>query len=517
MYAPHAEFNYVNFNTFYDQSTEETQRIQILAFKYLGLLFSSQNILTDQKALDALKFTYINSIGFKAIQFSNLSIDYNFSQIVINLLETLNVRMKHSFEQERFYSTSNTWTDNDLTITVYISSVLSSYTLYSYRFCSYFSEEYGLPILFKFINSHEIVQKYLSSYQLSNKRVFSLIDSFLRSVLNSMFNISRKLGGELRQIWNNCLAVESLLKFERTANIFENKIGIYLVILNIASLKQIEDTFNSSPDYVLLTLTDLIVQCVSMVVTKINLNRVRVFEENEINGFREACTVKISQITWSLVDLLNGIHNLAISDFLKKKIYYEYKMSDHLKSIILFGNNVEKEYALKLLWQLTFHTDIVKNVYEDLELRKSIEDLSILDYTPESKEILEQSNGILQNIKIKFLSLTKNSAQHSSEKSNFNSNQVFFSYHSRSKETCVLIRNELEKVGVRVFMHLENEKANDFGLILNAIQDSMVVLICLSEDYKKSPKCRVETEFALKSNKSIIPLILQKSFSFDGW
>ena len=50
-----------------------------------------------------------------------------------------------------------------------------------------------------------------------------------------------------------------------------------------------------------------------------------------------------------------------------------------------------------------------------------------------------------------------------------------------------------------------------------AVENSSVVLICVSERYKESPNCRSEAEYTYKLGKDIIPLMMQRNYKPDGW
>ena len=55
------------------------------------------------------------------------------------------------------------------------------------------------------------------------------------------------------------------------------------------------------------------------------------------------------------------------------------------------------------------------------------------------------------------------------------------------------------------------------GSIIEAIENSALILICLSEQYYMSPHCRLEAEYAFKLNKPIIPIIIENDFVPRGW
>ena len=50
-----------------------------------------------------------------------------------------------------------------------------------------------------------------------------------------------------------------------------------------------------------------------------------------------------------------------------------------------------------------------------------------------------------------------------------------------------------------------------------AVENSSVVLVCVSERYKESPNCRSEAEYASQLRKDIIPLMMQRKYRGDGW
>ena len=66
-------------------------------------------------------------------------------------------------------------------------------------------------------------------------------------------------------------------------------------------------------------------------------------------------------------------------------------------------------------------------------------------------------------------------------------------------------------------MDVEQMRGSTLETMAEAIEDSSVVLICLSERYKESPNCRAEAKYAFKKRKDIIPLMMQRNYRPDGW
>ncbi len=50
-----------------------------------------------------------------------------------------------------------------------------------------------------------------------------------------------------------------------------------------------------------------------------------------------------------------------------------------------------------------------------------------------------------------------------------------------------------------------------------AVENSSVFLMCVSEKYYLSPNCRLEAEYAIRLQKPIIPLIMQEDYMPLGW
>ncbi len=52
---------------------------------------------------------------------------------------------------------------------------------------------------------------------------------------------------------------------------------------------------------------------------------------------------------WHLIELMNELYRLAVNDQIKFIMYNDFAMKSHLRGIIYNGNEVEKDYALKLI------------------------------------------------------------------------------------------------------------------------------------------------------------------------
>ncbi len=50
-----------------------------------------------------------------------------------------------------------------------------------------------------------------------------------------------------------------------------------------------------------------------------------------------------------------------------------------------------------------------------------------------------------------------------------------------------------------------------------AVENSSVFLMCVSEKYYMSPNCRLEAEYATRLRKPIVPLLMQADYMPTGW
>ena len=94
---------------------------------------------------------------------------------------------------------------------------------------------------------------------------------------------------------------------------------------------------------------------------------------------------------------------------------------------------------------------------------------------------------------------------------------IMISYCWANKPFCRQIYERLQSDNYKVWID-ENEM---YGSIIErmaeAIENSEIILMCMSSDYKKSLNCQAEAEYAYRRKKKIVPLILESNYKADGW
>ncbi|CAM4892765.1 unnamed protein product [Rotaria socialis] len=58
---------------------------------------------------------------------------------------------------------------------------------------------------------------------------------------------------------------------------------------------------------------------------------------------------------------------------------------------------------------------------------------------------------------------------------------------------------------------------NVMDAMAQAIEQSNTVIMCMSEQYRKSNYCRAEAQYAFQRERKIVPILLQKQYKPDGW
>jgi len=190
-------------------------------------------------------------------------------------------------------------------------------------------------------------------------------------------------------------------------------------------------------------------------------------------------------------------------------------MSEHLRTIIFNGNDCESQYGLKLLYQLCFEKKISEHVREDQELIAKIKELNNSENSSGStKKFCE---GILWMIENDSNKIEQDPNARSQMPSLESGKHIMISYNRESRDLCLKIKSELEKMSYTVWIDVENIHGSSLESMALAIENSMCVLMCMTEKYKQSPNCRAEAEYAFNLHTPIIPLIMQSGYQPSGW
>jgi TIR domain len=80
---------------------------------------------------------------------------------------------------------------------------------------------------------------------------------------------------------------------------------------------------------------------------------------------------------------------------------------------------------------------------------------------------------------------------------------IMISYSHKDKVLCKQIYEELIKSGYHVWIDFEQMHGNLMDAMSQAIERSHTVIICMSEEYRKSNYCRAESHYAFQRQRKI--------------
>ena len=327
--------------------------------------------------------------------------------------------------------------------------------------------------------------------------------------------------------WNAVNATKTLMNLanrlaEETAGKQSMRNSIYMIVANIASDEEIESL--KDIDLVVKEIIHVIALCtkqlkkrpedVKRVKIQINVEGV----DTPVNVIR----VCYRSIIWHGIELLNACYHMAVCDKIKNDIYFTYNMSEHLRTIIYHGNDVEVMYALQLLNQLCFEKKICQHVKEDADLVAKLKEISGLENVHNVVKkscqgifwLSEEKSGGIENFERENLKLDVDKEK---KIKNVDNKHIMISYNRDNRDLCLQIKKELEKLDFKIWIDVENIHGSSLESMANAIENSMCVLICMTEKYKQSSNCRAEAEYAFNIRTPIIPLIMQNNYQPSGW
>ncbi len=404
------------------------------------------------------------------------------------------------------------------TILKSVIALLNKYSIESTEFCLQFLDEEsenGIRVIVDFLNDKEV-----SSIMLKDQNNFFLNNFFSKENSKNLHYLLFKLSNfayTYRDKWRDL----NLINILSSAADYKQ----YQSLMIIANLASEED----------LKIVSVSKDILEFSIRKLRefLYKIKIIESHEcincdygnycsveLQNRRESCktaeseeivyTIKIGE--WNLVELLQSLHKFAINDDMKCIIYEEVEFKNCLWTIIYKGNEVEKEYAFKLLNQLCFKQEIALDVKSNSKLVDFMKDKNV-KYT--SQILIKHIEGILWLInKDNRVLLTRYKEIDPKE---IVPKKIFISYNNKSKELCKQIKERLELLGYEIWIDYENIHGSAIEAMAKGIESASCVLICMTEKYKQSENCRLEAEYVLQLKKPFVPLIMQKSYKPDGW
>ncbi|CAF1947057.1 unnamed protein product [Rotaria magnacalcarata] len=204
----------------------------------------------------------------------------------------------------------------------------------------------------------------------------------------------------------------------------------------------------------------------------------------------------------SIPYLLKGLLSLSSNDTIQTAA------ANFNKLPLLIEICDQHSMAYDIIWALSFNSIIVQQLQSNKSFTAKL--VQIKSQTND-QNLCKTVNGILWNLN---LSLKEKSAHDSSHDKRFD---IMISYSHKDKDICKQLYEELVRIGYRIWIDFDQMYGNFVDAMAEAIEQSQTILICMSEQYRRSNYCRAEAQYAFQKQLNMVPILLQKHYKPDGW
>jgi hypothetical protein len=184
------------------------------------------------------------------------------------------------------------------------------------------------------------------------------------------------------------------------------------------------------------------------------------------------------------------------------------KTADLNKIPLLIDISEQYPITFDILWALSFNQDIQQ------QLRSNGTFMSKLIHLAkecDNEQMRKMTHGILWNLESTHQDRTISEIN---EKNTFD---IMISYSHKDKTICQQIYEELIQAGYRVWIDFDQIHGNVMDAMAQAIERSQTIIICMTEQYRRSNYCRAEAHYAFQRQLKIVPVLLQNYYQPDGW
>lgn len=210
---------------------------------------------------------------------------------------------------------------------------------------------------------------------------------------------------------------------------------------------------------------------------------------------------------FSCTELIEGLNRLALNDS-NKHVILENDGIELLMEFIMSEEPSEPEAAAQCLWTLAF--DPLNSVQARLE--KHVSTLEDVFKLCDSEDMKKAVNGILRTLE----STNEPSSQVGIDSKVKGGGHIMVSYAwdgGYGQETARRIAANLKSRGLKVWIDVDEMKGGVFDAMAEAVNNSYVFILCVSDKYRKSNNCRLEAKYAYQHGKLMIPVQVSASIT----
>ncbi|KAK6179294.1 hypothetical protein SNE40_011688 [Patella caerulea] len=299
----------------------------------------------------------------------------------------------------------------------------------------------------------------------------------IRATLSIMCNIARRPKNK-----------ESFKKYDATKIVFEFKFSKdnYLKVLALCTLAFIVDAKEAQK----------VTEDPDAIRTIIHWMNIAIMND-EFHRLKEGFTA--AELAYALDKLAVDGNAERIIEGKALKAFYR----------MLNGSDIKQQInAAKCVWTLAFKKEARKQIKEYKEL---VSTLQRLEKEETNRELLQNVKGAL------WVLFDKGDEEHPNAIDPSKPRHLFISYCWDDQETVRRIWQKLTETGYNVWIDIDRMSGDILDAMSSAVENSAVVIICVSEGYKQSQCCHTEAGYAYQRKKGFIPLYMQNPYHPDGW
>lgn len=344
-----------------------------------------------------------------------------------------------------------------------------------------FNEMQGVSFLLKYIGDKDYWLDCLLVNEVANKKSIDVID-LLKMVLLVFLNLTKSI--DMRQGRTELVEFNKAFQGEKHTEITTLSFMILFKILNRREKRSI---FNKN-DFISEFTESFIRTAASAIKSKLCAKKLVLCD----GSHSPVSLIDLKSFTVDSIELLDILYNFEDIEYDRVSVYQS------MKTIILFGRDIELEYAMRLLLQFSFISKMRKIMAKDDMIRPTLK--KILMYNYPNKRLLRYCDALLWRLNRSDFSkkrlLSDNVSQISGSTSmsirtidpfqykfmkhdDMTDKSVFISFENYDSVVCKSILNELKLHGMSIWSNNE-ETGNgySFDRIASAISKSDLVIIC---------------------------------------
>ncbi|CAF1940146.1 unnamed protein product [Rotaria magnacalcarata] len=279
-----------------------------------------------------------------------------------------------------------------------------------------------------------------------------------------------------------------------------------------------------------------------LTVTILNLLNKAVEPSEQTNSPDERTAENIDRDKIQLVEILKG---LVKHEKVKKEILKQKTLRFLIECSQKF-HGLAKQFLLECIWTLSFDQQAAQQIRQNSDFISELKNILISTVSDNQEnnlrfcnsfsrrrnsavipsdevvndEIHKMADGLLWNL-VKRSEFEEKEQKSNEEIKNVHNQKykydIMISYCHDDKDMVHKIQEFLADEGFEIFCELNNPQGLTMETQAEAISNSALTILCISNSYKQHNQCQALAEYAFNSKRAVLPIIVRKENKIDGW